>query len=151
MADKMEFKFFNTILNCQNLFVDHMVILFRVFELSARMCAKMTYAINVFEKDGTPIIITGISLEDALSTCGTLNTDHTSTDSEFEYADLTTILMATKTKDPSASTTTPIVEDSSSDDQKEATTELVPQMPPPVTDHSTKPSSAFWRIKTGPF
>ena len=51
-----------------------------------------------------------------------LNTDHTSTDSESEYADLTSILMATKTEDPSASTTMPIIEDSSSDDQKEATT-----------------------------
>ncbi|KAH9668335.1 hypothetical protein KPL70_021376 [Citrus sinensis] len=54
------------------------------------------------------------------------STDHTSTDSESEYADLASILMETKTEDPSASTTTPIVEDSSSDDQKEATTESVP-------------------------
>ncbi|KAH9752132.1 hypothetical protein KPL71_014579 [Citrus sinensis] len=78
------------------------------------------------------------------SSSSSLHTDHTSTDSESEYADLTSILMATKTEDPSASTTTPIVEDSSSDDQKEATTEPVPQMPPPVIDHSTKPSSASW-------
>ena len=70
MADKMEFKFFNAILNCQNLFVDHMVVLFRVFELSACMCTEMTHAINVFEENGTLIIIAGISLEDALSTCG---------------------------------------------------------------------------------
>ncbi|KAH9668358.1 hypothetical protein KPL70_021382 [Citrus sinensis] len=74
-----------------------------------------------------------------------LNTDHTSTDSESEYADLTSILMATKTEDPSASTTTLIVEDSSFDaDQQEAPTESVPQMPPLVTGHSTKPSSASW-------
>ena len=62
MADKMEFKFFNTILNCQNLFVDHMVVLFRAFE--------MTHAIDVFKENGTPIIIASINLEDALSTCG---------------------------------------------------------------------------------
>ena len=52
--------------------------------------------------------------------------------------------MATKTEDPSASTATPIIEDSSSDDQTQALIEPVPQMPPPVTDHSTKPSSASW-------
>ena len=62
--------FFNSILDCQNLFVDHMVVLFRVFELSACMCTEMTHAIDVFEKNGTPVVITGISLEDALSSCG---------------------------------------------------------------------------------
>ena len=76
------------------------------------------------------------------SSSSSLNTAHTLTDSESEYANLTSILMATKTEDPSASTTTPIVEDSSSDDQTQAPTTLVPQMPPSVTDHSTKPSSA---------
>ena len=50
------------------------------------------------------------------SSSSSLNTDHTSTDSESEYADLISILMATKIEDPSASTTMPIVEDSSSDD-----------------------------------
>ena len=43
------------------------------------------------------------------------NTDETSTDSESEYADITGILMATETADPSASTSTPIVEDHPSD------------------------------------
>ena len=70
MADKMELKFFNAILNCQNLFVDHMVVLFRVFELSTCMSTEMTHAIDVFEENGTPIIIVGISLEDVLSICG---------------------------------------------------------------------------------
>ncbi|KAH9752199.1 hypothetical protein KPL71_014610 [Citrus sinensis] len=70
VADEMEFKFFNSILDCQNLFVDHMVVLFRVFELSACMGTEMTHAIDVFKENGTPIIIAGISLEDALSTCG---------------------------------------------------------------------------------
>ena len=70
MADEMEFKFLNSIFDCQNLFVDQMVVLLRVFEPSACMCTEMTHAIDVFEKNGTPIIIAGISLEDALSTCG---------------------------------------------------------------------------------
>ena len=53
--------------------------------------------------------------------------------------------MATKTKDPSASTSTPIIEDISSDDEHKAShTESVPPMPPPAHDHSTKPSSTSW-------
>ena len=63
----MKFEFFNAILDCQNLFVDHMVVLFKVFELSACMCTEMLHAIDFFEKNGTPVIIAGISLEDALS------------------------------------------------------------------------------------
>ena len=69
VADEMKFEFFNSILDCQNLFVDHMVVLFRVFELSACMCTEMTYAIAFFEKNGAPVIIAGISLEDALARC----------------------------------------------------------------------------------
>ncbi|KAH9671297.1 hypothetical protein KPL70_017319 [Citrus sinensis] len=73
------------------------------------------------------------------------NSTSISTDFESEYTDITSILMATKTEDPSASTSTPIVEDSSSDDEHKAShTELVPPMPPPAHDHSTKPSSASW-------
>ena len=53
--------------------------------------------------------------------------------------------MATKTEDPSTSTATPIVEDSSSDAENQAAhTEPEPSMPPPIPDHSTKPSSASW-------
>ena len=53
--------------------------------------------------------------------------------------------MATKTEDPSTSTATPIVEDSSSDAENKASpTEPEPSMPPPVPDHSKKPSSASW-------
>ncbi|KAH9734768.1 hypothetical protein KPL71_017493 [Citrus sinensis] len=53
--------------------------------------------------------------------------------------------MATKTEDPSTSTATPIVEDSSSDAKNKASpTEPEPLMPPPIPDHSTKPSSASW-------
>ena len=56
--------------------------------------------------------------------------------------------MTTKTEDPSTSTATPIVEDSSSDAENKASptepTDLEPSMPPPVPDHSTKPSSASW-------
>ena len=70
MADEMEFKFLNSIFDCQNLFVDHMVVLFRVFELSACMCTEMTHAINIFKENGTSIIIAGISLEDALPIVG---------------------------------------------------------------------------------
>ncbi|KAH9698077.1 hypothetical protein KPL71_023870 [Citrus sinensis] len=73
------------------------------------------------------------------------NSFGTSTDSKSEYADITSILMATKTEDPSTSTATPIVEDSSSDTENKASpTEPEPSMPPPVLDHSTKPSSASW-------
>ena len=73
----------------------------------------------------------------------------TSTDSESEYADITSILMATKTEDPSASSTTPIVEEQYYDieqQQQPAPTEPIPEpsMPPPVSNHSTKPSSASW-------
>ena len=53
--------------------------------------------------------------------------------------------MATKTEDPSTSTATPIVEDNSSDTENKASpTEPEPSMPPPISDHSTKPSSASW-------
>ena len=70
---------------------------------------------------------------------------HPQTGSKYEYADITSILMATKTKDPSTSTATPIVEDSSSDAENKASpTEPEQSMPPPVPDHSTKPSSASW-------
>ena len=48
--------------------------------------------------------------------------------------------MATKIKDPSASTSTPIVEDSSFDDENKAS--QIEPVPPPAPDHSTKPSSA---------
>ncbi|KAH9680133.1 hypothetical protein KPL71_026430 [Citrus sinensis] len=55
------------------------------------------------------------------------------------------ILMATKNEDPSTSTATPIVEDSSSDAENKAfRAEPEPSMPPPVPDHSTKPSSTSW-------
>ena len=68
-----------------------------------------------------------------------------STDSESEYADITSILMATKTEDPRDSTSTPIVEDSSTDDENKASqTEPVPPMPPLAPDHLTKPSLASW-------
>ncbi|KAH9680032.1 hypothetical protein KPL71_026386 [Citrus sinensis] len=63
----------------------------------------------------------------------------TFTDSESEYADITAILMATETADPSASTSTPIVDDNASD--QACHTDPVP---PPVHEHSTKPSSASW-------
>ncbi|KAH9668449.1 hypothetical protein KPL70_021422 [Citrus sinensis] len=62
-----------------------------------------------------------------------------STDSESEYADITGILMATETADPSASTSTPIVDDNPSDQASQTN-----PVPPPVHEHSTKPSSASW-------
>ncbi|KAH9649352.1 hypothetical protein KPL70_025947 [Citrus sinensis] len=43
------------------------------------------------------------------------DSSNASTDSEFEYADITGILMATETADPSVSTSTPIVDDNPSD------------------------------------
>ncbi|KAH9686159.1 hypothetical protein KPL70_014260 [Citrus sinensis] len=67
------------------------------------------------------------------------DSSNASTDSESEYADITGILMATETADPSASTSTPIVDDNPSDQASQ--TEPIP---PPVHEHSTKPSSASW-------
>ncbi|KAH9716796.1 hypothetical protein KPL71_021578 [Citrus sinensis] len=78
------------------------------------------------------------------SSSSSTNSVGTSTDSESEYVDITSILMATNTEDPSTSTTTPIVEDSSSDAENKASPEPEPSMPPPVPNHSTKPSSASW-------
>ncbi|KAH9680157.1 hypothetical protein KPL71_026445 [Citrus sinensis] len=49
------------------------------------------------------------------------------------------ILMATETADPSASTSTPIVDDNPSDQASQTD-----PVPPPVHEHSTKPSSASW-------
>ncbi|KAH9752154.1 hypothetical protein KPL71_014584 [Citrus sinensis] len=49
------------------------------------------------------------------------------------------ILMATETADPSASTSTPIVDDNPSDQASHTD-----PVPPPVHEHSTKPSSACW-------
>ncbi|KAH9704967.1 hypothetical protein KPL70_011686 [Citrus sinensis] len=75
------------------------------------------------------------------SSCSSSSYDssNASTDSESEYADITGILMATETVDPSASTSTPIVDDNPSDQASQ--TEPIP---PPVHEHSTKPSSASW-------
>ncbi|KAH9801869.1 hypothetical protein KPL71_001186 [Citrus sinensis] len=67
------------------------------------------------------------------------DSSNASTDSESEYANITGILMATETADPSASTSTPIVDDNPSDQASQ--TEPIP---PPVHEHSTKPSSASW-------
>ncbi|KAH9705025.1 hypothetical protein KPL70_011712 [Citrus sinensis] len=67
------------------------------------------------------------------------DSSNASTDSESEYADITGILMATETADPSASTSTPIVDDNPSDQASQ--TEPIQ---PPVHEHSTKPSSASW-------
>ncbi|KAH9680173.1 hypothetical protein KPL71_026451 [Citrus sinensis] len=79
------------------------------------------------------------------SSSSSTNSGDTSTDSESEYADITSILMATKTEDPSASTATPIIEESSSDAENQAApTEPEPSMPPPIPIHSTKPSSVSW-------
>ncbi|XP_052291782.1 uncharacterized protein LOC127900644 [Citrus sinensis] len=79
------------------------------------------------------------------SSSSSTNLVGTSIDFESEYADTTSILMATKTEDPSTSTATPIVEDNSSDvENKSSPTEPEPSMPPPVPDHSTKPSSTSW-------
>ena len=73
------------------------------------------------------------------------NSAGTSTNSESEYADITSVLMATKTEDPSASTSTPIIEDSFSDDEtKTSQTKPMQPMTPLAPDHSTKPSSASW-------
>ena len=47
--------------------------------------------------------------------------------------------MATETADPSASTSTPIVDDNPSDQASHTD-----PVPPPVHEHSTKPSSASW-------
>ncbi|KAH9649388.1 hypothetical protein KPL70_025965 [Citrus sinensis] len=62
-----------------------------------------------------------------------------STDSESEYADITGILMAIETTDPSAYTSTPIVNDNPSDQASQTQ-----PIPPPVHEHSTKPSLASW-------
>ncbi|KAH9716900.1 hypothetical protein KPL71_021631 [Citrus sinensis] len=76
----------------------------------------------------------------------------TSTDSESEYADITSILMATKTEDPTTSSATPIVEEQySNTEQQQSAAPAAPtvpepesSIPPPVPNHSTKPSSASW-------
>ena len=47
--------------------------------------------------------------------------------------------MATETADPSASTSTLIVDDDPSDQASQTN-----PVPPPVHEHSTKPSSASW-------
>ncbi|KAH9724647.1 hypothetical protein KPL70_007562 [Citrus sinensis] len=67
------------------------------------------------------------------------DSSNASTDSESEYADITGILMATETADPSASTSTPIVDDNPSNQASQTD-----PVPPPVHEHSTKPSSASW-------
>ena len=70
MANEMKLKYFDFIFDCQNFFIDHMVILFSFFELSACMRTEMRHAIYFFKKNGTSVIIVGISLEDALPSCG---------------------------------------------------------------------------------
>ena len=66
-------------------------------------------------------------------------TSPASTDSESEYADITGILIATEKAKPSASSPTPIVEDNPSDQASQTD-----PVPPPIHDHSKKPSSASW-------
>ncbi|KAH9724636.1 hypothetical protein KPL70_007559 [Citrus sinensis] len=73
------------------------------------------------------------------SSSSSYDTSQASIDSESEYADITSILMATETTDPSASTSTPIVDDNPSDQASQTN-----PVPPPVHDHSTKPSSISW-------
>ena len=92
-----------------------------------------------------PIYESNPSESNPSSSSSSTNSASTSTNFESEYADITSILMATKTEDPSALTSTPIIEDSSFDDENKASqTEPVPPMPPPAPNHSTKPSSASW-------
>ncbi|KAH9686158.1 hypothetical protein KPL70_014259 [Citrus sinensis] len=67
------------------------------------------------------------------------DSSNASTNSESEYADITGILMASETADPSASTSTPIVADNPSDQASQ--TEPIPL---PVHEHLIKPSSTSW-------
>ncbi|KAH9649287.1 hypothetical protein KPL70_025929 [Citrus sinensis] len=73
------------------------------------------------------------------SSSSSYDSSKASTDFESEYADITGILMATEAADPSASTSTPIVDDNPSDQASQTD-----PVPPPVHEHSTKPSSASW-------
>ncbi|KAH9657988.1 hypothetical protein KPL70_023307 [Citrus sinensis] len=68
------------------------------------------------------------------SSSSSYDSSNASTDSESEYADITGILMATETADPSAYTPTPIVDDNPSDQASQTD-----PVPPPVHEHSTKP------------
>ncbi|KAH9671295.1 hypothetical protein KPL70_017318 [Citrus sinensis] len=69
--------------------------------------------------------------------------EQTSSDFESQYTDISGLLMATKTEEPS--TSTPVVDESSDDnnDDQGSQTELAPPVPP-VSKNSSKPSSSPW-------
>ena len=69
VADEVEFKLFDPVFYHQNFFVDHMAVLFRVFELSTCMSTEVVHAIYPFKENGTPIVVTGICLQNALASC----------------------------------------------------------------------------------
>ncbi|KAH9792619.1 hypothetical protein KPL71_004197 [Citrus sinensis] len=84
------------------------------------------------------------SEESLPSTDNFSSSTQTSSDSKSQYADISGLLMATKTEDPSTSTPvvdTPIVDESSDDNNDEI--EPVPLVPP-VSEKSSKPSSSPW-------
>ncbi|KAH9769531.1 hypothetical protein KPL71_012037 [Citrus sinensis] len=71
------------------------------------------------------------------------SSDHTSSDLESHYADISGLLMATKTEDPS--TSTPVVEESSDDNNDDQGSQTEPAPPiPPVSENSSKLSSSPW-------
>ncbi|KAH9704968.1 hypothetical protein KPL70_011686 [Citrus sinensis] len=80
------------------------------------------------------------------SSCSSSSYDssNASTDSESEYADITGILMATETVDPSASTSTPIVDDNPSDQASQ--TEPIP---PPLNAQPQTVLREFMARSTG--
>ncbi|KAH9686206.1 hypothetical protein KPL70_014287 [Citrus sinensis] len=76
------------------------------------------------------------------------SSEQTSLDSKSQYADISSLLMATKIEDPSTSTPivdTPIAEEFSDDNDnvQGSQTESVPSVPP-VFEKSSKPSSSPW-------
>ncbi|KAH9686093.1 hypothetical protein KPL70_014222 [Citrus sinensis] len=83
------------------------------------------------------------SEESLPSTYNLSSSEQTSSDSESQYADISGLLMATKTEDPS--TSTPIVDESSDDnnDDQGLHTEPAPSIPP-ISEKSSKPSSSPW-------
>ncbi|KAH9686166.1 hypothetical protein KPL70_014265 [Citrus sinensis] len=88
------------------------------------------------------------SEESLPSTDNFSSSERTSSNSESQYADISGLLMATKTEDPSTSTPvvdTPIAEESSNDNDnvQGSQTEPAPSVPP-VSEKSSKPSSSPW-------
>ena len=67
MTNQVELKIFNSILDSQDLFIYHIVVVLGVLELPTSMGTKKLFAIYQFEQNSTPVFVACINLENSLT------------------------------------------------------------------------------------